>query len=48
MIKTCKDDEFAVEALGIVGNLSLPEIDFEKVVRELDLMPFIVAKLKVG
>ena len=30
-----------------MGNLSLPEIDFEKVVRELDLMPFIVTKLKV-
>ena len=37
-----------MEVLGILGNLSLPEIDFEKVVRELDLLPFITSKLKVS
>ena len=36
-----------MEVLGILGNLSFPEIDFEKVVRELDLLPFISLKLKV-
>lgn len=37
-----------VEVLGILGNLLLPEVDFERVVSQLELMPFIVAKLKVS
>lgn len=36
-----------MEVLGILGNLTFPEIDFEKVVTELDLLPFISSKLKV-
>ena len=46
-MKSCEEEEFTVEVLGILGNLSFPEIDFEKVVRELDLLPFISLKLKV-
>lgn len=44
---SCEEEEFTVEVLGILGNLTFPEIDFEKVVTELDLLPFISLKLKV-
>ena len=47
IVANCEDEECVVEALGILGNLSIPEIDFERVVRELNLLPFIVSKLKV-
>ena len=47
LIKESDDEEACVEALGILGNLCLPEVDFERVVSQLELMPFIVAKLKV-
>ena len=40
-------DEAVVEALGILGNLNLPELDFSKVVHDLQLLPCITAKLKV-
>ena len=36
-----------MEALGILANLNLPDIDFERVVTQLDLMPFIITRLKV-
>lgn len=44
---SCEEEDFTVEVLGILGNLTFPEIDFEKVVTELDLLPFISSKLKV-
>lgn len=44
---SCEEEDFTVEVLGILGNLTFPEIDFEKVITELDLLPFISAKLKV-
>ena len=47
LIKESDDEEVCVEALGILGNLCLPEVDFERVVSQLQLMPFVVAKLKV-
>ena len=36
-----------MEALGILANLNLPDIDFERVVTQLDLMPIVISKLKV-
>lgn len=48
LIKECDDDEVCVEALGILSNLCLPEVDFEKVVSQLELMPIIMSKLKVS
>ena len=40
-------EELVVEVLGLLGNLMLPEVNFEKVVSELELVPFIVEKLQV-
>lgn len=42
-----EDEECAVEALGILGNLALPEVDYDRVLSELQLLPFIVEVLKV-
>ncbi len=42
------EEEVCVEVLGILGNLTLPEVDFHRVVTELDLLPFIVGKLRVS
>lgn len=42
------EDEVCVEVLGILGNLSLPDVDFNKVVTDLDLLPFIMTKLQVS
>lgn len=40
-------EEGAVEAVGILGNLNIPELDFGKVVRDLQLLPFLTGKLRV-
>ena len=37
-----------MEALGILANLNLPDIDFQRVVTQLDLLPYITSKLKVS
>lgn len=48
LLKSCEgEEEVCVEVLGILGNLSLPDMDFHRVVTELDLLPFIMRKLKV-
>ena len=40
-------EEAAVEAVGILSNLSIPELDFGKVVRDLQLLPFLMGRLRV-
>ena len=40
-------EEGAVEAVGILGNLNIPELDFGKIVNDLQLSPFLTGKLKV-
>lgn len=46
-MKDCDgEDEVCVEVLGILGNLSLPDVDFHKVVTDLELLPFIMSKLQ--
>lgn len=42
-----EEEESAVEAAGILGNLNIPDLDFGKVVRDLDLIPFLTERLKV-
>jgi hypothetical protein len=41
IVRTAADEELVVECLGILGNLSLPELDFESLVTEFELIPFI-------
>lgn len=42
-----EEEEGAVEAAGILGNLNIPELDFGKIVRDLELLPFLTEKLRV-
>ena len=42
-----EEEEAAVEAVGILGNLNIPELDFGKIVHDLQLTPFLMAKLRV-
>ena len=47
LLKDSSDEELCVEALGILANLNLPDIDFQRVVTQLDLLPYVMSKLKV-
>lgn len=40
-------EEGAVEAVGILGNFNIPELDFGKIVHDLQLSPFLIGKLRV-
>ena len=47
-MKNCSDKEdFMLEAMGILSSLTVPEIDFDKILTELELLPLLVTKLKV-
>lgn len=48
LLKGSSDEELCVEALGILANLNLPDIDFQRVVTQLDLLPYVISKLKVS
>ena len=43
-----EEEEGAVEAVGILSNLSIAELDFAKIVSDLQLLPFLTGKLKVN
>ena len=47
IICSCHDEEFLVEVLGILGNLVVPGLDYDKVMKELNLLPHLLKKLKV-
>ena len=37
-----------VECVGILGNLTIPDLDFERLLKEYDLLPWMKNKLKQG
>ncbi len=39
------EDDFVIECIGILGNLSGLNIDWAMVIRKCDIMPFIDSKL---
>ncbi|KAK6194648.1 hypothetical protein SNE40_000246 [Patella caerulea] len=43
-----EEDEFTLECLGILGNLTIPELDYELILREYDLISWIKGKLLPG
>ena len=43
-----EDEEFALECLGILGNLTIPDLDYELILREYDLIPWIKNRLSPG
>ncbi|KAK3087402.1 hypothetical protein FSP39_005444 [Pinctada imbricata] len=42
------DEDFALECLGILGNLTIADLDYELILKEYDLIPWIKAKLEPG
>lgn len=43
-----EQDDFALECLGILGNLTIPDLDYELILKEYDLIPWIKSRLQPG
>ena len=41
-------DDFALECLGVLANLSIPDLDYELILKEYDMIPWIKSKLQPG
>lgn len=41
VLTECKDEVFVVECLGILGNLSLPDLDYSMLLLDFNLIPWI-------
>ncbi|XP_041482280.1 kinesin-associated protein 3 [Lytechinus variegatus] len=48
IIKESNDEELVVEALGIMANLTIPDLDYEMIINEFGLVPWIKEKLEPG
>lgn len=51
MAETLKEEDnedFLLECVGILGNLTIPELDYELLLREYNLVPWIKSKLQPG
>ncbi|XP_070538501.1 kinesin-associated protein 3-like isoform X1 [Ptychodera flava] len=48
VIKSYDDEEFVIESLGILGNLTIPDLDYELLLKEYDLVPWIKERLQPG
>ena len=42
------NDDFALECLGILANLTIPDLDYELILKEYDMIPWIKSKLQPG
>ena len=47
-VQRADSEEFVVECVGILGNLTIPDLDFERLLKEYDLLPWMKKKLKLG
>ena len=47
-VQRADSEEFVVECVGILGNLTIPDLDFERLLKEYDLLPWMKKKLKQG
>lgn len=43
-----EDEEFMIECLGTLANLTIPDLDWELVLKEYNLVPFLKDHLKPG
>ena len=48
IVKNSDDEELVVEALGILANLTIPDLDYELILKEYNLVPWIKGKLEPG
>ena len=44
-VQRADSEEFVVECVGILGNLTIADLDFERLLKEYDLLPWMKAKL---
>lgn len=47
-IEQNKEEEFVIECLGTLANLTIPDLDWELVLKEYNLVPFLKDHLKPG
>ncbi|GAB6027026.1 Kinesin-associated protein 3, variant 2 [Chamberlinius hualienensis] len=47
-IEKGNDDAFVIECVGVLGNLTIPELDYERLVSEFHLVPWMKKKLTPG
>ena len=43
-----EQEEFTLECVGILGNLTIPDLDYELLLREYDLVSWIKHKIQPG
>lgn len=48
ILTICNEEEFIVECLGILGNLSLPDLDYSQILQNFNLIPWIKDNLIPG
>ncbi|XP_033122038.1 kinesin-associated protein 3-like [Anneissia japonica] len=48
VIRQSEDEDLVLEALGILANLTIPDLDYELIVREYQLVPWIKERLQPG
>lgn len=47
-IKQEGDEEFVIECLGTMANLTIPDLDWELLLKEYNLVPYLKDHLKPG
>lgn len=47
-IKQESDEEFVIECLGTMANLTIPDLDWELLLKEYNLVPYLKDHLKPG
>ena len=45
-VQRADSDEFRIECLGILGNLTIPALDFERMLKEYELVPWMKTRLE--
>lgn len=48
MLTICDEQKFVIECLGILGNLSLPDLDYSAILKKFELIPWIKNVLGPG
>jgi len=47
-VQTGPDEEFVLEALGILGNLTVEDVNFQQLLTDYDMLNYIKTKLQPG
>ena len=47
-VQTGADEEFVLEALGILGNLTVEDVNFQQLLTDYDMLNYIKTKLQPG